>query len=50
MECAAELKENEIWWQLAEEALRQKRSMAEYQLAQGNLARALNRLRVSGKV
>ena len=23
MECAAELKENEIWWQLAEEALRQ---------------------------
>ena len=34
----------------AEEALRQKRSMAEYQLAQGNLARALNRLRVSGKM
>lgn len=33
----------------AEEALRQKRSMAEYQLAQGNLARALNRLRVSGR-
>ena len=36
--------------QEAEEALRQKRSMAEYQLAQGNLARALNRLRVSGKM
>ena len=34
----------------AEEALRQKHSMAEYQLAQGNLARALNRLRVSGKM
>ncbi len=34
----------------AEEQLRQKRSMAEYQLAQGNLARALNRLRVSGKM
>ena len=34
----------------AEEALRQKRSMAEYQLAQGNLVRALNRLRVSGKM
>lgn len=33
----------------AEEALRQRRSMAEYQLAQGNLARALNRLRVSGR-
>ena len=33
----------------AEEQLRQKRSMAEYQLAQGNLARALNRLRVSGR-
>ena len=33
----------------AEEALRQKRSMAEDQLAQGNLARALNRLRVSGR-
>ena len=34
----------------AEEQLRQKRSMAEYQLAQGNLARALNRLRVSGRM
>ena len=34
----------------AEEALRQKRSMAEYQIAQGNLARALNRLRVSGRM
>ncbi len=34
----------------AEEELRQKRSMAEYQIAQGNLARALNRLRVSGKM
>lgn len=34
----------------AEEQLCQKRSMAEYQLAQGNLARALNRLRVSGKM
>ena len=33
----------------AEEELRQKRSMAEYQLAQGNLARALNRLRISGR-
>lgn len=33
----------------AEEQLRQKRSMAEYQIAQGNLARALNRLRVSGR-
>ena len=33
----------------AEEALRQRRSMAEYQLAQGNLARALNRLRVRGR-
>ena len=35
--------------QEAEEQLRQKRSMAEYQLAQGNLARALNRLRISGR-
>ena len=34
----------------AEEELRQKRSMAEYQLAQGNLARALNRLRISGRM
>ncbi len=34
----------------AEEQLRQKRSMAEYQIAQGNLARALNRLRVSGRM
>ena len=32
----------------AEEQLRQKRSMAEYPLAQGNLARAQNRLRDSG--
>lgn len=34
----------------AEEQLRQKRSMAEFNIAQGNLARALNRLRVSGKM
>ncbi len=34
----------------AEEQLRQKRSIAEYQIAQGNLARALNRLRVSGRM
>ena len=33
----------------AEEQLRQKRSMAEYQLAQSSLSRALNRLRVSGR-
>ena len=36
--------------QEAEEQLRQKHSMAEYQIAQGNLSRALNRLRVSGKM
>lgn len=34
----------------AEEQIRQKRSMAEYNIAQGNLARALNRLRVSGRM
>ena len=33
----------------AEEELRQKRSMAEYHLAQSQLARAMNRLRVSGR-
>ena len=33
----------------AEEELRQKRSMAEYHLAQSHLARAMNRLRVSGR-
>ncbi len=33
----------------AEEQLRQKRSMAEYRIAQGDLSRALNRLRVSEK-
>ena len=33
----------------AEEELRQKRSMAEYPLAQSQLARAMNRLRVSGR-
>lgn len=34
----------------AEEQIRQKRSMAEFNIAQGNLARALNRLRVSGRM
>ena len=33
----------------AEEELRQKRSMAENHLAQSHLARAMNRLRVSGR-
>ncbi len=33
----------------AREALLQKKSRQEYQLAQGSLARALNRLRVKGK-
>lgn len=33
----------------AEEELRPKRSMAEYHLAQSQLARAMNRLRVSGR-
>ena len=33
----------------AEEELRQKRSMVEYHLAQSQLARAMNRLRVSGR-
>ena len=36
-------------WEEAEEELRQKRSMAEYHLAQSQLARAMNRLRVSGR-
>ena len=44
--CAGELRARRE----AEEELRQKRSMAEYQLAQGNLARALNRLRISGRM
>ena len=34
----------------AEEELRQKRSAAEYQAALSDLSRALNRLRISGKM
>ncbi len=34
----------------AEEELRQKHSLVEYEIAQGNLARAMSRLRVSGKL